>query len=140
MDFFLVRFYYFILVKYVKISKAEKFIIILLSELVMKFYKKLYIGDTIKNPDKIKRKLKKYAKLTNIYVIAYMEKDRRIEIFHSIMLQQPYYKDNPPYVIGIAGSKEEANNLICRITEEAVRQTETADLITYLFGEPRARN
>lgn len=137
---FLIRLYYFILIKYVKISKAEKFIIILLSELVMKFYKKLYIGDTIKNPDKIKRKLKKYAKLTNIYVIAYMEKDRRIEIFHSIMLQQPYYKDNPPYVIGIAGSKEEANNLICRITEEAVRQTETADLIAYLFGEPRARN
>lgn len=103
----------------------------------MKFYKNIYIGDTINNPDKIKRKLKKYAKLTNIYVIAYMEKDRRIEIFHSIMLQQPYYKDNPPYVIGLAGSKEEANNLICRIAEEAVRQTEKADLIAYLFGEPR---
>lgn len=103
----------------------------------MKFYKKLYIGDTIKNPDKIKRKLKKYAKLTNVYVIAYMEMDRRIEIFHSMMLLQPYYKDNPPYVIGLAGSIEEANNLICRITEEAVRETETADLIAYLFGDPR---
>ena len=102
----------------------------------MKFYKNLYIGDTISNPDKIKRKLKKYAKLTNVYVIAYMEKDRRIEIFHSVMLQQPYYKDNPPYVIGLAGSKDEANKLICQITEEAVRQTEKVDLIAYLFGEP----
>lgn len=104
-------------------------------ETVMKFYKNLYIGDTISDPGKIKRKLKKYAKLTNVYVIAYVEKDRRIEIFHSIMLQQYYYKDNPPYVIGIAGSKDEAQELICRITEEAVQKTGTADLIAYLFRD-----
>lgn len=99
----------------------------------MKFYKNLYIGDTISDPDKIKRKLKKYAKLTNVYVIAYVEKDRRIEIFHSLMLQQYSYKENPPYVIGIAGSKDEAQELICQITEEALQKTGTADLIAYLF-------
>lgn len=101
----------------------------------MKFYKNLYIGDTISDPDKIKRKLKKGSKLTNVYVIAYVEKDRRIEIFHSVMLQQPYYKDNPPYVIGIAGSKEEAHKLICQITEEAIQETGMADLITYLLRD-----
>lgn len=100
----------------------------------MKFYKNLYIGDTIRNPDKIKRKLKKYAKLTNVYVIAYVEKDSRLEIFHSVMLQQYYYKENPPYVIGIAGSREEANEIICRIAGEAVQKTGTADLVTYLFS------
>lgn len=99
----------------------------------MKFYKNLYIGDTVSNPDKIKRKLKRYAKLTNVYVLVYVERDRRIEIFHSVMLQQPYYKDNPPYVIGIAGSKDEAQQIICRIAEEALRQTGTADLASYLF-------
>lgn len=103
----------------------------------MKFYKNMYIGDTVSDPDKIKRKLKKYAKLTNVYIIAYVEKDSRIEIFHSIMLQQYYYKENPPYVIGIAGSKDEAQELICRITEEAVQKTGTADLITYLFRDRR---
>lgn len=104
----------------------------------MKFYKNLYIGDTISDPDKIKRKLKKYAKLTNVYVIAYVEMDRRIEIFHSLMLQQYNYKENPPYVIGIAGSKDEAQELICRITEEAIQKTGTADLIAYLFrGQSR---
>lgn len=106
-------------------------------ETVMKFYKNMYIGDTVSDPDKIKRKLKKYAKLTNVYIIAYVEKDSRIEIFHSIMLQQYYYKENPPYVIGIAGSKDEAQELICRITEEAVQKTGTADLITYLFRDRR---
>lgn len=100
----------------------------------MKFYKNLYIGDTINNPDKIKRKLKKYAKLTNVYVIVYVEKDRRLEIFHSVMLQQYFYKENPPYVIGIAGSQEEANEIICRIAEESVQKTGEADLVAYLFS------
>lgn len=100
----------------------------------MKFYKNLYIGDTISNPDKIKRKLKKYAKLTNVYVIAYVEKDKRIEIFHSVMLQQYYYKENPPYIIGIAGSQKEANEIICQIAGEAVQKTGEADLVAYLFS------
>lgn len=100
----------------------------------MKFYKNLYIGDTISNPDKIKRKLKKNAKLTNVYVIAYVEKDRRLEIFHSVMLQQYYYKENPPYVIGIAGSQDEANEIICQIAGEAVQKTGEADLVAYLFS------
>lgn len=101
----------------------------------MKFYKNLYIGDTIKKPDQIKRKLKKYAKLTNVYVIAFVEKDRRLEIYHSLMMQQYYYKENPPYIIGIAGSQTEANEIICRIAEQAIENTGEADLIAYLFSD-----
>lgn len=100
----------------------------------MKFYKKLYVGDTVSNPDKVKRKLKKYAKLNNVYVIVYVEDDRRLEIYHSFMLQQYYYKENPPYIVGIAGSSEEANEIICKIAEEAIRETGKADLIRYLFS------
>lgn len=100
----------------------------------MKFYHNLYIGDTIEKPEKIKRKLKKYAKLNNIWLIVYVESNRQLEIYHCIMLQQYYYKDNPPYVIGIAGSKEEASQIICRIAEEAVHKTGKADLPAYLFA------
>lgn len=106
----------------------------ILQESAMKFYKKLYVGDTVSNPDKVKRKLKKYAKLNNVYVIAYVEDDRRLEIYHSFMLQQYYYKENPPYIVGIAGSSEEANEIICKIAEEAIRETGKADLIRYLFS------
>ena len=83
---------------------------------------------------KEKRKLKKYAKHTNVYVIAYVEKDRRLEIYHSLMLQQYYYKENQPYIVGIAGSQEEANEIICKIAEEAVQKTGEADLVKYLFS------
>lgn len=103
----------------------------------MKFYKNLYIGETVGNPDKIKRKLKKHAKMVNVYLIAYVEKERRLEIFHSLMLQQYFYRDNPPYVVGLAGSREEANGIIGRIAEEAVRKTGAADLVAYLFPDAR---
>lgn len=101
----------------------------------MKFYQNLYIGDTIKKPEKVKRKLKKYAKLNNIWLIAYVEANRQLEIYHSIMLQQYYYKANPPYVIGIAGSREEATQIICLIAQEAVLKTGNTDLPAYLFAD-----
>lgn len=104
-------------------------------EAAMKFYKNLYIGDSIKKPDKIKRKLKKYSKLNNVYVITYTEQSGQLEIYHCLMLQQFYYKENPPYIIGIAGSQDEANQIICRIAEEAVSLTGQADLVAYLFSE-----
>lgn len=99
----------------------------------MKFYNNLYIGDTIKRPEKIIKKLKRYAKLNNVYLIAYVAQNRQLEIYHSLILQQYYYKENPPYIIGIAGSQDEANQIICRIAEEAVHTTGRADLVEYLF-------
>ena len=49
------------------------------------------------------------------------------------MLQQYYYKEHPPYIIGLAGSKEEATRIIVKIAEEAVAKTGKADLTAYLF-------
>lgn len=105
-----------------------------MSGISMKFYKNLYIGDTIRNPGKTRRKLKRYAKLQNVYVIAYMEESGQLSIYHNLMFQQRYYREHPPYVIGIAGSHDEAVEIVCRIAKEAVCKTGQADLITYLFG------
>lgn len=103
----------------------------------MKFYKNLYIGDTIKNPNKIKRKMKRHAKQLKIFVILLASGNDQLEICHSILLEQPYYrkKENAPYIISIAGNYEEALALICRITQEAVTQNGNADLKRYLFPE-----
>ena len=46
----------------------------------MKFYKNLYIGDTVKKPHKIMKKLKKDKILPSIYVIVCMEGKRQREI------------------------------------------------------------
>lgn len=106
----------------------------------MKFYKNLYIGDTITNEKKIKRKLKRHAKQLKVFVILLASGNDQLEICHSIVLEQPYYrkKENAPYIIGIAGNYEEAVTLVCRIAKEAVTQNGNADLKRYLFPETQA--
>ncbi len=103
----------------------------------MKFYKNLYIGDTITNPNKIKRKLKHHVKQPKVFVILLASGNDQLEICHSIMLEQPFYhrKENAPYIIGIAGNYEEAVMLVCQIVNEAVTQNRNADLKRYLFPE-----
>ena len=101
----------------------------------MKFYKNLYIGETIKKPNKIKRKIKHHARQLKVFVIILAAGDDQLEICHSMILGQPYYqkKENAPYIIGIAGSYEDAGALVCRITGEAYAQNGNADLKSYLF-------
>lgn len=99
----------------------------------MKFYKNLYIGDTITNPERVKRKLKRHKKMLPVYIIAYAKENGQLEIYNSLLLKQWYYKENPPYVIGIAGSEEEAYEIIRQIAQEAIQTTGKPDLIAYLF-------
>ena len=98
----------------------------------MKFYKKLYVGDTVKKPNQIKWKLKHGSKLPNIYVLALASGEDQLEIYHSLLLQQPFYKEKNPYIIGIATSHEEAVEIVCKITKEAIAQNGSADLKKYL--------
>lgn len=103
----------------------------------MRFYKNLYVGDTIKKPNKIKRRLKNHAMQLKIYVIILSRGADQLEICHSILLGQPFYKkkENRPFVIGIAGDYDEAVELVCRIATEAVEKNGNADLKRYLFPE-----
>ncbi|MCM1134185.1 MAG: hypothetical protein NC400_01295 [Clostridium sp.] len=85
----------------------------------MKFYKYLYIGDTVANPIKIKWKLKRHAGIT-AYVIALAAGDDQLEIYHSAYLKQRYYRYHPPVIVGIAANHEEAVELVVRITQECL--------------------
>lgn len=103
----------------------------------MKFYKNLYVGDTVKKPNQIKRKLKRGAKLPGIFVVAMASGADQLEIYHSLLLQQTYYKEQNPCIIGLAGSYEEAVSIVCLITEETVAQNQNADLKKYLMERSR---
>lgn len=103
----------------------------------MKFYKNLYVGDTVKKPNQIKWKLKRGATLPNIYVIALASGEDQLEIYHSLLLQQSFYKEKNPNIIGIAGSHEEAVTIVCKITQEAIAQNGNADLKKYLSEKNR---
>ena len=56
-----------------------------------------------------------------------MQENKRLEIYHSLMMQQWYYKEHQPYIIGIATTQEEAMEIIQQIAEEALCKTGQAD-------------
>lgn len=97
----------------------------------MKFYKYLYIGDTVKNPQKVKWKLKHHAGVP-VYVIAVAPLADQLEIFHSAYLQQKYYRYHPPVIVGIASNYEEAVQIIIKITQECLDAMGNCNLKEYL--------
>lgn len=101
----------------------------------MNFYKNLYIGDTVKKPEKAIKKLKRHKKQPWLYVIAYESETERLSVYHSLMLAQRYYKENPPgCIVGLANGREEAFDVIEQIAQESLAAIGQAQLVTYLSG------
>ena len=104
----------------------------------MKFHKHLYIGKTIKNPKTVKMKLRINAGLLGIFIITLADGTDQLEIYHAAFLKQKLHRKLwPPYVIGIASSKEEAMEMVTQITGECYNATGTARLKDYLLGSDK---
>ena len=97
----------------------------------MKFYKHLYIGDTVKNPARIKRKLKLHAGVS-VIVITIANGADQLDIFHSAYLKQKYYRYHPPVIVGIASDYKEAVEIVLKITNECVSENGNCNLKEYL--------
>ncbi|WP_408071187.1 hypothetical protein [Butyrivibrio sp. JL13D10] len=97
------------------------------------FAKKLYIGDSVKNARLVKWKLKHGAGQLFIYVITSSDiPDGQIEIKHCAFLKQKYFKRHPAYIYGIAGSYNEAMDIVMKMFDEASMSGLTGDIKTYL--------
>ena len=96
-----------------------------------------YIGSSIKRPKKVIRKLKQGRKQLKVFLLVLSGDNYQLEIYHNIILQQWYYRENPPLIIGIAGNHGEALDLVCQITEEAIEKLGRADLKGYLKDRER---
>ena len=104
----------------------------------MYFYKNLYVGPSIQDPEKVKRKLMRGEGQFTIYVIAISPSapgpgSNQLEILHCANLKQPYYKAYPPFIIGIAAGRTEAVELVRDLVQEAYDHTGSADVRAYLF-------
>lgn len=99
----------------------------------MKFYKNLYVGNTVKDVKKVKRKLLLNAGQIGIYVIALCKGKDQMEIYHCAFLQQKYYRKYPPYIIGIANGYDEAVEIVQQIAKEAYECNGNCDLKQYIL-------
>ena len=104
----------------------------------MFFYKNLYTGPSIKDPETVKEKLRTGRGQFTIYVIALSPVkpeagSNQLEILHSANLQQPYYRNYPPFIVGLASGRIEAIELVRDMVQEAYDHTGSADVRAYLF-------
>ncbi len=88
------------------------------------YHSKLYLGESItgRKLDKIKKKLEHKQVLPGVYLITPAKNPQdQLEIFNARQLSQPHYRDGDYYVVGIAGSHEEAVRLVERMVQECLK-------------------
>lgn len=99
----------------------------------MELYPRLYVGKDLHNPDKVIHKLKKHAKLLNAYVITLSRNPvDQLDIYKAGFLSQKYFRQHPPYVIGLAAGYDEAVDLVRQIAEETFAARGDCELKEYL--------
>ena len=95
----------------------------------------LYLGESInrKKLDKIKKRLENRPLFSGVFLIVLSRNAYdQLEIYEGKLLAQSYYKKYPPYVAGIAGSREEAVALVERIVKECLSARGDCALKEYL--------
>lgn len=98
----------------------------------MRFYKHLYVGEGIKQVDKVKRKLKRGAGQFSVYVIALSMTEDQLDIFHCAHLKQKYFDRDNLFIVGLAGGYYEAVDLVVKMAQQVVDETGDADIKGYI--------
>ncbi len=100
----------------------------------MKFYRYLFCGESVeKKKKRIIRRLKYHRLQTGIYVITLpIDGKELLEIYHAVVLLQSFYRRKDIFVVGIAGSEEEACQIIERIVNQVYQETGACDIKGYI--------
>ena len=100
----------------------------------MRFRSELYVGETIRDPEKVKWKLEHNAGQFSVYVIAIAASEGdQLDIIHCGYLKQRFFDTENMLVVGLASSRQEAVGIVTEIAEQVVRETGGADLRGYLL-------
>ena len=98
----------------------------------MKFYRRLYVGPSIRNVNKIKWKLLTGRGQLGIYLISLSRTSDQLDIFHCALLKQKYFDKKALQVVGIAEGREEAICLVQQMLQDTMDAGMEADIKGYL--------
>lgn len=99
---------------------------------VMEFYQNLYVGESVRKVNTVKRKLRTGAGQFSVYLIALSHNSDQLDIFHCALLKQKYFDRKNLYIVGIAGSKGEAFQLVGKMLGETLLDGMEGDIKGYL--------
>ena len=97
------------------------------------FCRELYLDEyTSKHFRSIRKKLKNRTVQPGIYVIVLSRNTGNVEYMHNAFLCQKYYQDNPPFVIGLAHSRDSVLDMIQGMLTETYQTRGDYNLRAYL--------
>ena len=100
----------------------------------MRVSRKLYISPSLdKKCGTVKWKLRTGRPQPFVYIIALAKNNDLLEIYHSGILKQKYYKkkQNAPYIVGIAAGYSGAVDLVIEIIQDILQETGAYDVKAY---------
>lgn len=96
----------------------------------------LYLSESIRNPEKIKRKIRQHAGLPFIYVIVLSDReDEQLVIYCADEYLKDYMKKRNDYAIGICRGKLRARNMIGKIFSDVYEKTGSCDVKSYFLSQ-----
>ena len=104
--------------------------------IALTYHSGIYLGDSIrgKKLDKLKKKLENKPLFSGFFLITLSRNaSDQLEIYAAKQLAQSYYRKNPPYVIGITGTYEEAVKIVEQIVRECLEARGDCALKEYLL-------
>ena len=101
----------------------------------MRYLKDLYVSEELKGrEEEIMEHLEKKEFQFRVYLIALPENEKnQLEIYHSEMLNQEWYRDKYVFVVGLTKGYLQALELVRKIAEETVDKTGDADIRQYIL-------
>ena len=98
----------------------------------MRFLKEMYVGEGVKNKQKVIWKLKHGAGMLDIYVISLSNGSDQLDCMKCSYFKQKAIRDSVGTIVGLAKGYSEAQKLMIAMIEEAIRETGSANVKEYL--------
>lgn len=99
----------------------------------MKFYRRLYVGESVKKVNKVKWKLYTGAGQFQIYLIALSNTSDQLDIFHCSLLKQKHFDRKSLCIVGLAGDKGEAYQLVGKMLADTLADGMGGNIKDYLL-------
>ncbi len=104
-------------------------------KVLLRFHKNLYVGARVKHVRRVKWKLVHGAGQLGIYVISVCPGSDQLEIMDAAFLKQPYYREFPPFVVGIAFGYEDALDVLLKMVRHVLDETGDVRLKDYFLQD-----
>lgn len=103
----------------------------------MKYYKHLYIGESLKKKKKkVLLRLEKRKFTPGIYLIALCQTGcSQLEIFDANQLLQKGYPERDYFIVGLAKGFDESTEILEEIVKNVYNETKGADIRSYILNK-----